>query len=449
MVSGIGKRVYILGIGGISLSAIAKILKSEGHIVFGYDKTCSKTTQRLQDCGITVFYELKYEDCETVIYTSAIDDNIPLLNQYKINGVDVKTRAKALRLIADNFKTVVAVSGSHGKTTTSAMINSILLSSDANFTSHVGGEMADSGENCFIQGKDIFLTEACEYKRNFLELLPNISVVLNLDLDHTDCYPKESDLIDAFKIFIDNTKDVVVINKDDNRTKMLLAKISKSKKVVLFSLKDETCEYFAEYKYLKNVGFEVYVKHYGECVGRFIFKLSGEHNIYNVLASAVVCFLLGFSEKDIYKGVIEFCGVRRRFEHIGFINGARVVLDYAHHPREIEKVILQAKSFAEGKVYVVFQPHTYSRTKAFWGDFIKSLGKADSVVLYPIYPAREKPMLGVTSERMAEDLRRMKKVCYYNNSFSEIKTYLSYFLKNNDIVLIVGAGDIENFRNLL
>lgn len=450
MISGIGKNVYILGIGGISLSAMAIILETKGHKVAGYDRQKSKLTQELKEFGINVDYKLNDLDgIDTVIFSSAFDEHLDKLERARKMGITVLTRAEALKLISDDYGMVVAVSGSHGKTTTTAMLSNLLTCSRFGFTSHVGGEMVNNGKNYCINGQDVFLTEACEYKRNFLTLSPNISVILNMGLDHTDCYPTENDLLDAFISFANNTKDVLIVNKDDIKTKELLKRINKNKKILMFSLVDEFNDCFG--KIIKNkdgkIEFEVFIK--GEFFDKFIINSSGEHNVYNALASILTGLVLGLKTENIKTGLETFLGVKRRYENIGKINGASVILDYAHHPEEIEKLIDQAKKETSGKVYVVFQPHTYSRTKYFWSDFIRVLGKADSLVMYPIYPAREKEIRGVSSKRLAEDMRRMGKVCYYNNSFEEIKTYLEYFVKAEDKILIVGAGDIENFRNFI
>lgn len=451
MVNGIGKKVFILGIGGISLSAMAEILKSFGHEVKGFDRVESTITTRLEADGIPFVEQAKNSiiDADTIIYTGAIREDSPELIVAKNLSKQILTRADALSLIAESYKTVVAVSGSHGKTTATAIISSILSKTCNHFTSHIGGELVESGLNYEIKGEPrLFVTEACEYQKSFLTLKPTIGVILNLDLDHTDTYPTEDDLIGTFIEFSNNITGTLVINKDDRRAQRLILETAKAKKIVTYSLQEKNADYYAEVV-SSNSGqaFDVYF--HGKKIGEYIFPRGGKHNIYNALVGIIVAKILNIPDAQVKNALLDFKGVKRRYEKIGEINGAPVILDYAHHPAEIEKVIIEAKGETQGKVFAVFQPHTYSRTKSFWSGFVKSLCLADSVVTYPIYPARERQIRGVTSERLAEDIRRLNHICYYNDSKEEILTYLGYFVKPEDRVLILGAGDIEKFRDLV
>ena len=454
MVNGIGKSVFIVGIGGISLSAIAKILKVWGHEVSGFDKTKSEQTEKLKDYGIDVCYlekEIDLTGVDAVVYSSAISEEFIALKQARENGIKVLARAECLNLISNEYNKVVAVAGSHGKTTTTAILTTILDHSNKDFTSHIGGELVAYNSNVLRRGgNDIFVTEACEYRKNFLSLSPDIAVVLNLDLDHVDIYNNQDEIIDVFIEFTDRVKagGVLVINIDDDSAEKILKRTNKNKRIVTYSIKNSKADYYIKYNEDAEVlKFVVYNKN--NVVGDFVMNNHFEHNLYNALAGIIVSIELGVAVNTIRAGVENFRGVKRRFEEIGTINGARVVLDYAHHPQEIKSVLSSSKSHTKGKIYAIFQPHTYSRTKYFWSDFIKSLSIADNVIMYPIYPAREKSMMGISSKRMAEDLRRINKVCYYSDSMEEIKSYLGYFATKDDLVLVLGAGDIEKFRLLL
>lgn len=452
MIKGLKSSVYILGIGGISLSAMAEILLSHGHKVAGYDKTKSHITQRLEELGISVIYEenglSEINSFDTVIFSSAIDEKFVGLELARNLGKQILSRAEALELISNSYNQVIAVAGSHGKTTTTALISTIFDLGGVEFTAHIGGELVGYNSNLINKGEKVFVSEACEYKRNFLHFSPDIGVVLNMDLDHTDVYGSQEEITNAYLDFSNKIRKggVLVLNLDSVDAEKLLNRTKKNKKIITYSLKDKNADY--------------YVNDWS-CGEKLVFSLKTpvgnskpylidgffEHNIYNAVASIIVSEVLGV--KNIAEGIENFKGVKRRFEFIGKINGADVILDYAHHPTEIKKVIVSTKKRTKGKVYVLFQPHTYSRTKSFWSEFVMSLSEADSIILYPIYPAREKPLIGVTSNRMAEDLRKLNKICYYNESLVEIWTYLGYFVKKEDVVLVLGAGDIEKFREVL
>lgn len=452
MISGIKRKVFILGIGGISLSAMAEIMLKKGHVVAGYDKTPSHITKRLEANGIPIIYDEKQlnkiKSSDVVIFSSAFDENSAGMKIARSSGVQILSRAEALELISLSFNKVIAVAGSHGKTTTTAITSTIFDLGGLDFIAHIGGEVVGYDSNLIYRGDEVFLTEACEYKRNFLYLAPNIGVILNMDLDHTDVYSSQEEITEAFIDFSNKIQSggVLIVNLDSVDAEKLLMCTNKDKRIVTYSLKDEKADYFVnDWACGEKLVFSL--RNPINQTKQYFLNSFFEHNIYNAVASIIIAEEVGI--KNISLGLESFKGVKRRFEHIGHINGADVFLDYAHHPTELKKVIVSTKQHTKGKVYVIFQPHTYSRTKSFWGEFVKSLAEADSVVMYPIYPAREKALAGVTSKRMAEDLRRLNKICYYNESLEEIWTYLGYFVKKEDIVLVLGAGDIEKFREVL
>ena len=454
MVKGIGNNVLILGIGGISLSAIAEILIKNGHVVSGYDQTRSDITQKLEKKGVLIKYNKvnSLKTFDTIIYSSAFDDDYFLLRMGRELGLQVISRADALGVIAQDYMEVVAVSGSHGKTTTTSLISSILNHSNLDFSAHIGGELVEWDSNVKIgEEKKIFITEACEYKKSFHKLTPTIGVILNLDLDHIDIYGSEDEIVSAYTQFANNIVDggTLIINIDDNRADGVIKNTIQNKSIITYSIKSNLADYYID-EIVQKFGVSSFnVWRQGELLGRINYNQSGEYNLYNALCSIAV-----MTEMDVPFDVIgcaleNFKGVKRRYQKVGEINGATVILDYAHHPVEIKKVISETKKNTKGKVFVVFQSHTYSRTKYFWSEFVKSLSLADSIVLYPIYPAREKAIKGVSASRMAEDLRRIKKVCYYSNDFNKIVTYLGYFVSKTDKVLILGAGNIEKIVDVI
>lgn len=453
MINGIGNRVFIMGIGGISLSAIAVILKKNGHIVCGYDQTESETTKNLQQLGITIAFKKVFsEEYDTVIYSSAFSDEDALLTEFRNKNIQVICRAQALEIISKDYSSVVAVAGSHGKTTTTSIISSSLKKAGTDFTAHIGGVLKEWDSNVIIgEKRELLVTEACEYKRSFHHLNPSIGVILNLDLDHIDIYQGEDEIVDAYIQFAENIrlKGCLILNIDDKNAIKIIDKLAKKIKIITYSIKSNLADYYIELVEENNGRVKLSVNTKTGLKEKFEISFSGEHYLYNFLASFIVLNELGIEINKIKQGFLDFKGVKRRNEVIGNINGSEVVLDYAHHPVELDRVIKSTKARTTGKVFVVFQSHTYSRTKFFWKEFIASLSNADSVVLYPIYPAREKAIKGITAKRMAEDLRRIKTPCYYSESLDKIITYLSYFVSKEDKVLILGAGDIDKIRNLI
>lgn len=451
MINGIGKRVCMLGVGGISMSGIAQILARNGHIVFGFDKTPTEVFDALKTHGIKCYKDGTMhcgEDFDTLIYTVAINENDERINFAKNHSKNVLTRAEALKLIMNEYSTLIAISGSHGKTTTTAIAATLLNSLD-NFTAHIGGVLNSCNTSLILKGeKGCFLTEVCEYNRSFHQVFPDIGVILNTDLDHVDTYASKDEIIEAYIKFSNNIKPdgTLVINIDDESAFHIIRKTKKDKNIITVSLKNPLANYYLDDVKCDKNGTAFTVFKNSKKFYEFRFYRAGEHNLYNALFSIILADIVNIEKSEIKRELESFNGVKRRFQDIGKLNGARVIIDYAHHPHEIEKIIEEAHYISNGKVYVCFQPHTYTRTKYFWTDFIKALLGAHNVIMYPIYAARENPIRGVTSKRMAEDIRHAGGVCYYATSFDEIKTYLKYFVSEDDIVLILGAGDIGNMR---
>lgn len=451
MVNGIKSKVYFIGIGGISMSAIARILKKEGHLVGGSDRVKSEITNKLEKEGIEVNFThtaKNITDYDTIVYSGAISDCDIELKSAIESGKQVLSRAEALRLVCDEYKKVVCICGSHGKTTTTTMISEIITGSMASCC-HIGGESVNYNDNLIISGtnKDIFITEACEYKDSFLSLKPDVVVLLNISADHLDYFKTEENLINSFKAFLNrvNPGGYVVANIDCGNVKKICDKLPKSINLITVSKANNSADYFLQSIEDRELnGFKFTINGFSET---FELTIGGEHNLYNALACVIACDILETPLNKMKDRLKMFKGVKRRFEFCGNINGARVILDYAHHPEEIEKVIEQARKLTNGKVFVLFQPHTYSRTKALWPGFIKSLIKADRILLSPIYSAREKAINGVTSKRLSQDIRRLKRTCYYATTLAQHREYLSYFVLPEDVVLVLGAGDVVKFKD--
>ena len=441
-----GKNIYIIGIGGISLSALAILLVNFGSRVQGSDENNSEIITKLKNMGINVFLSHSAEnikqDVDFVVYSAAIsEDNVELKRARELNK-PCFTRAEVLGEIAANYENVIAVSGSHGKTTTTGMIANCFILAKKQPTVHVGGVLKDQNTNIIVGGKKYFITEACEYKNSFLALHNNtVACVLNVQADHMDFFKTIDNLQNSFKTFLNQTgkNGINIINIDDE----FLQKTKLSHKCITYGIKTPQANIVAcnivENKLSK---FEFDIKYFGSTLTRVSLPISGFHEIYNALACFAACFYMGISPFIIKKGIEKFKGVKRRNEEIGRINGALVIHDYAHHPTEIQANIDAAKRFTNGNVYVIFQPHTFSRTKLLWDDFVKSLSSCFMSILYPIYPAREEPISGVTSAKLSESICNFGKFSLHFDTFEKIVEYLKSKVNKNDTILILGAGNI-------
>ena len=368
-------------------------------------------------------------DCDVCVYTDAIADDHEELRQAKALKKRILPRAELLSMICLAFPHSVAVAGSHGKTTCTAMCAHVLKSCQTPFTAHIGGEDMQFG-NFHYNGLEYFLTEACEYKRNILKLQPECAVLLNVDKDHMECYQSEQDLIDSFYRYCLSAKTAFVC-ADDARCKTL-------GEFSTFGIDDPLADYRAID--LRAVGerYSFTVEEYGKPLCRVRLKGIGRHNVYNALAAFAAMRSFGFSEKEIACGLENFQAVKRRFEKIGNFHGASIICDYAHHPKEIAATIATAKGICKGKLFTVFQPHTYSRTKLLMQEFVETLRRVENLMIYKTYPAREK----YDEEGSAKTLCMQVANCLYAENVYALKTWLKTTVKEGDTVLFLGAGDV-------
>lgn len=442
------KGLYFLGIGGISMSAIAMILAGKGYTVSGYDRTLGDVTDKLEKNGIKVYDEFnasQLEECESVIFSAAFGPDHPIMQQVVASGKKIYSRAEVLGALANLYKNSIAIAGTHGKSTTSGMLGHVLLNAvGCDPTVVVGAVMRDVGSTYRIGNDDNFVFEACEYKDSFLSFFPKIAVTLNISLDHTDYFSGIEHIRNSFTQYMNNSgKDGYSVYNMDCENSVLAAKDYIGTKVTFSALGNENADYRA-----KNVNiccgfasFDVYKK------GEFFISLKlaapGEHNVANALAVIAVCDLIGISKEDIVKGIVSFAGVGRRFEYKGSFCGADVYDDYAHHPDEIKVTLAAAKGIARERVICVFQPHNYSRLRDLFEDFSTSFYDADMLILCPLYAARDACGSEVSSKLLAEKIDH----ALYFETFDEIKNFLGTELKNGDLLLIMGAGDITKLAN--
>lgn len=439
------KHMHFLGIGGISQSALAIILKSKGYTISGSDKTESKVTKKLQCLGIDVCINgvsKCIKDSDIVIVSAAIaDDDQELLLAQKL-GKKIITRSQALGNLAGQYKHVISIAGCHGKTTTTAMISKIFCDAGLDPTIHIGGEVNFIDGNVRVGGNDFFITEACEYMDSFLSLKSDVSVILNIQKDHLDYFKNLNNIKRSFARFASHTKNggLVVYCADDQNIKGYFGVRS-----VGFSLEGKgviSAENIKEYepgKYSFNC------KILSKKLCKIQLSVFGRHNIFNALAAICVALNFGIHVKTIKKSLLEFSGVKRRFQEYPSVNGAKVIHDYAHHPTEIISTLSAAKSITRGDIFVVFQPHTYSRTKLLLDEFSLCFSDAKEVIVYKTYPARENPQDGIDQKDLANALVLSGQKATSFTEYDEMKKYVMPKLKQGDTLLILGAGDIETF----
>ncbi len=442
------EHVHFIGIGGISMSGLAEILMEEGFKVSGSDSHQSELTEHLEAKGAQIFYGQKRsnikEGIDVAVYTAAVHPDNPEFIAAKERQIPMLTRAELLGQIMRNYDHAVGISGTHGKTTTTSMVTEILLEADRDPTISVGGILSSIGGNIRVGGSNLFVTEACEYTNSFLSFFPTMEIILNVEEDHLDFFKDIQEIRQSFHRFaqILPPHGVLIINRDIHHFETIVDNLAC--KIVTCG-KHRDSDYQAEnirYDEMARASFRLLVN--GERVAEITLGVPGEHNVYNALAAIALCRELDVDMEDIRKGLKRFSGTNRRFEKKGEIGGVTIIDDYAHHPREIEATLDTAKNYPHKKLWCVFQPHTYTRTKAFLDRFAEALSKADEVVLADIYAARETDNLGISSADIAERIEKLGTRAHYFQSFDEIETFLLEHCVHGDLLITMGAGDIVN-----
>ena len=443
--------VHFIGIGGISMSGLAEILLKEGFPVSGSDSHASALTEHLERAGARICIGQAAsnipEDCKLVVYTAAIHPDNPEYREAKRRGVPMLSRAELLGQLMRNYQTSIAVAGTHGKTTTTSMIASILLEEDADPTISVGGILPSISGNIRVGGSEVFLTEACEYTNSFLHFFPTIGIILNIEEDHMDFFKDLNDIRRSFRRFAEllPVEGLLIINSDIPNYEEITEGLTC--RVVTFGSSPDA-DYRAEntaYDTFGHPSFDLIRKI--EKDGRrprFSLKVPGEHNVCNALASIALADALRIPEAAVEKGLLSFTGTDRRFQYKGEVNGVTIIDDYAHHPTEIRATLHAAAHYPHRELWCVFQPHTYSRTKAFLKEFAEALSLADHVVLADIYAARETDTLGISSRDLERELAALGADVYYFPTFAEIEKFLSEKCMHGDMCITMGAGDVIN-----
>ena len=440
-------HVHFIGIGGISMSGLAAILLKEGFVVSGSDSHESELTDRLEAAGAGITYQQVAEnitdDIDVVVYTAAIHPSNPEYAAAVAKKIPLLTRAQLLGQMMKNYRIPICVSGTHGKTTTTSMAAHILMAADMDPTISVGGILPLIKGNYRIGSNDTFLMEACEYTNSFLSFFPKISIILDIDADHLDFFKDLDDIRNSFRKFAELLPDdgVLIINADDPACKMITRGLKC--KIITYSMSNKG-EYTADlvtYDMRGNASFRALYK--GNPIGNFSLQVPGQHNVSNALAAIALARELGIGADVIETGFESFHGTNRRFEYKGKMKcGATVIDDYAHHPTEIKATLHTAERVPHETIWCVFQPHTYTRTKALLPQFAEALSIADHVVLADIYAARELDIYGVSSRDLQAEIQKLGTDCDYFPSFEEIEDFLRANVKDGDLVITMGAGNI-------
>lgn len=443
----ISQTAYFIGIGGISMSGFAELLQTMGFTIRGSDRTESKITKHLEELGIKIVYEQTGEnitsDIDFVVYTAAIAKDNPEFVRAKELGLPMMERADMVGQIMKNYPTAIAVSGTHGKTSTTSIASHILLAADMDPTISVGGILPEIGGNIRVGKSENFITEACEYTNSFLKFFPTIGIILNIEAEHLDFFKDLEDIRNSFRRFAclipENGK--LIINSDIERIGELTDGLSCQ--VLTYSADNPDADFSAADITFDQRGCGSFtLVHNGKKEEHYQLNVVGKHNISNTLACLALASVLKIPAESIQSGLSAYRGTERRFEHKGEYNGATVIDDYAHHPTEIRATLSSAKNYPHKTLWVAFQPHTYSRTKNFLDDFADALSLADRVVLADIYAARETDPGDISSEDLARKIQKLGKDAIYLKDFQTIQNFFEKNLVNGDLLITMGAGNI-------
>lgn len=439
-------HVHFIGIGGISMSGLAQVLLSRGFTVSGSDNIKSALTEELSNAGAEVFIGQRAsnisETIDLVVYTAAIHEDNPEFARCVELSLPMLSRAQFLGQLMRNYENAIAVSGTHGKTTTSSMASEILMAADLDPTLSIGGILKSINGNIRVGGSDVFLTEACEYTNSFLNFFPKIGIILNVEEDHMDFFKDIHEIRESFHKFakLIPADGVLLINNAIEGRNIITNDLNCPVKTFGFT---PECDYYASDLKIDDHGNYHFIFHTPDGNKQEIMlEVVGKHNVCNALAALAMADFLNIPMDTAARGLQSFTGTDRRFEFKGSLGGVNIVDDYAHHPTEIAATLEAAKNYPHQHLWCVFQPHTYTRTKAFLQDFAEVLSKAEHVVLADIYAARETNTLGISSKDLQKEIVKLGGDCSYFPSFDEIENFLLQNCIPGDLLITMGAGDV-------
>ncbi len=428
------------------MSGLAEILLQEGFHISGSDSRKSPLTEKLTSLGAVIYYGQRasniQEGTAAVVYTAAIHPDNPELKAAMEQRIPTLTRAQLLGQIMENYRQSAAVSGTHGKTTTSSMAADILLESCCDPTVSIGGILKSIDGNIRVGKSDFFLTEACEYTNSFLNFYPKYALILNIEEDHMDFFKNLAQIRRSFRQFAQNVPadGTLIINGEIENYQEITEDLAC--KIVTYGLTPSN-SYYADNITFNTEGCGVFsLMSDGVSLGSIHMRVPGMHNVSNAVAACALALEMKLPFESARTALAHFGGTARRFEHKGDLGGIAIVDDYAHHPTEIAATLKAAESCGRNRIVCVFQPHTYTRTKAFLSEFAQALSAADLIVLADIYAAREQNTIGISSQDLQKELQNLGKECYYFPSFDEIENFLLKKCINGDLLITMGAGDI-------
>lgn len=445
-------HIYFIGIGGISMSGLAELLNSKGFQISGSDWHSSPITQNLERLGISIKYGESAEnlsaDIDCAVLTSAVHEDNLEFRAIREKNIPYMYRADLMGQIMKNFSMPIAISGTHGKTTTTSMISEILLQANTDPTLAIGGVLKTIGGNMRIGQSGYFVTEACEYTNSFLSFFPKISLILNIEEDHLDFFKDLADIRNSFRRFamLLPADGFLIINGDIDNYQEITDGLTC--KVITFG-HGKHCDYTLTSLTYTEAGHPSFAVDSSYGLRQMQLQVPGEHNVMNAMAALALADILSIDFEITANALEGFSGTNRRFEYKGNIGGVTIIDDYAHHPTEITTTLQAAQKYPHNTLWCVFQPHTYTRTKAFLSDFAQALTYADRVVLTDIYAAREKDNLGISSRDLQQAIQALGKTCTYFSTFDEVENFLLENCIKGDMLITMGAGDVHKIGETL
>lgn len=448
------KKVHMIGVGGVSMSGIAAILKNWGFTVSGSDCAESENTLKLKELGIPVTIGNNIEEVKNsdiVVFSAAIKDDNPEMIEAKRLNIPTMERADFLGELTRCYKDTICISGTHGKTTTTSMVSLCFLESLKDPSIQVGAFLKQIDGNYKVGNSEHFVIEACEYVESFLKFSPKAEIILNIDNDHLDYFKNFENIKNAFIKYVKLLPNdgLLILNGDDSNC-LDLSKYTNCKSIT-YGINNKNVDFYAENITFNNDGFaEFDVFNNNKNLGTIELSVPGIHNVSNALAAISLSIMYGISFKDIKTALSKFTGAHRRFEFKGKIdNKASVYDDYGHHPTEIIATINALKNKDYNKSWVIFQPHTYSRTKNLLDDFANALINFDNIIVLDIYAAREKNTYGITSEDLVNRIKSIGKDSKYIPDFNDCVNYVKDNVQKDDVVITLGAGTVTQIGPML
>ncbi len=443
------KRIHFIGIGGSGMCPLAEILHKEGYILSGSDNNETDTLARIRALGIPVAMGQRAENidgAEMIVYTAALLQDNPELVAAKESGIPTFERSKLLGAVTRIYPNSICISGTHGKTTSCSMLTQVLIEADFDPTAVIGGKLPLTGSNGMVGHSEHMVCEACEFVDTFLDLSPDVAVVLNIDEDHLDYFKTLDNLKKSFTKFASMATKAIIYNGDDaNTVEAILPALKESGKPGITFGFEKSNDYYADNINNNNEYDSFDLVRHGEKLGRVTLSIPGKHNIYNALAVIAAAMYSGVTFEQCVRGIADFHGAGRRFEKLAEIDGITIADDYAHHPRELEVTLKTAMNMGYKKVWAVFQPFTYSRTAMLFDDFVRVLQIPDRCIMTEIMGSREINTYGIYTEQLAEKIPGS----VWFNTFEEVAQYAVDNAESGDLIITLGCGDIYKAAKIM